>query len=255
VILLRSLLFNLAFYSWTALLGILALPMVLAPRRTVMRFGTWWSGTVLWLARAIAGIDYEFRGKDLMPAGPVIIAMKHQSAWDTLAVPVLISDPAIVLKRELLWIPLYGWYARRAGMIPVDRGAGASALRSMVQRARAIVEAGRPIVIFPEGTRVAVGATRPYHPGVAALYSQLGLPVVPLAVTSGLCWPRRQFLKRPGRIVVEALPSLPPGLDRRLFLTALRTAIEGATEQLLAEARQPGARSADLGPAGTPRRE
>lgn len=236
MILARSMLFNLAFYCWTALLGILSLPMVLAPRRAVMRFGTWWSGTVLWLARAIVGIDYEFRGAGLIPSGSVIIAMKHQSAWDTLAVPVLIGDPAIVLKRELLWIPLYGWYACRAGMIAVDRGAGASALRSMVQRARAIAESGRPIVIFPEGTRVAVGVTRPYHPGVAALYSQLQLPVVPIAVTSGLCWPRRSFLKRPGRILVEALPPLPPGIERRAFLNKLQAAIETATERLVAEA-------------------
>ena len=236
MIVVRSLLFNLAFYGWTALLGVLALPMVLAPRRAVMRFGSWWSGTVLWLARAIAGIDYEFRGANLIPKGPVIIAMKHQSAWDTLAVPVLIGDAAIVLKRELLWIPLYGWYANRAGMIAVDRGAGASALKSMIRRARAVAAAGRPIVIFPEGTRVAVGATRAYQPGVAALYSQLALPVVPVAVTSGLCWPRRRFLKRPGRILVEALPPIPPGLERRQFLTAMQSAIDSATERLTAEA-------------------
>lgn len=237
MIFLRSLLFNLAFYGWTLLLGVLALPMVLAPRRAVMVFGTWWSGTVLSLARAIAGIDYEFRGAELIPKRPVIIAMKHQSAWDTLAVPVLLGDVAIVLKRELLWIPLYGWYANRAGMIAVDRGAGASALKSMLRRARAVALAGRPIVIFPEGTRVAVGASRAYHPGVAALYSQLGFPVVPVAVTSGLCWPRRTFLKRPGCILVEALPPIPPGLDRRAFLTALQSAIDGATERLLAEAK------------------
>ena len=238
MILLRSLLFNLVFYGWTVLLGVLALPMVLAPRRAVMRFGTWWSGSVLWLARVIAGIDYEFRGADRIPRGSVIIAMKHQSAWDTLAVPVLISDAAIVLKRELLWIPLYGWYANRAGMIAIDRGAGASALKSMLRRAQAVAEGGRPIVIFPEGTRVAVGASRAYHPGVAALYTQLGLPVVPVAVTSGLCWPRRTFLKWPGCILVEALPPIPPGLDRRAFLTALQSAIDTATARLTAEARQ-----------------
>ena len=234
---LRSLAFNLCFYGWTLLLGIAALPLLLAPRRTVMRFGTWWSGSVLWLARGLAGIEHEFRGAERIPPGPVIIAMKHQSAWDTLAAPVLIRDPAIVLKRELLWIPLYGWYARKAGMIAVDRGAGASALKSMLRRARAIVLQRRPILIFPEGTRVAVGATRPYHPGVAALYQQLALPVVPVAVTSGLCWPRRRLLKRPGRILVEALPPLPPGLERRQFLRELQARIESATDRLVTEAR------------------
>ncbi|MGH7125233.1 MAG: lysophospholipid acyltransferase family protein [Stellaceae bacterium] len=235
--LLRSLLFNLVFYSWTVVLGIGALPMMLAPRATVMRFGRWWSRTALVLARAIAGIDYELRGAEHLPREPAIIAMKHQSAWDTLAVPALLGDVAVVLKRELLWVPLYGWYAHKAGMIPVDRGAGATALKSMVRRAREVVAERRPIVIFPEGTRTAVGAKRAYHPGVAALYTQLGLPVVPVAVNSGLFWPRRRFLKRPGRIVVEALPPLPPGLDRKAFLAELQSRIETATERLVAGTR------------------
>ena len=233
---LRSALFNLVFYAWTALLAIAALPMLLAPRRAVMSLGRWWSRTVLELARLIAGIAYELRGAEHLPRAPAIIAMKHQSAWDTLAVPALVGDAAIVLKRELLWIPCYGWYAYKAGMIPVDRGAGAPALRAMLGRARAVVAEGRPIVIFPEGTRTAVGATRSYHPGVAALYTQLGLPVVPVAVNSGLFWPRRSFLKRPGRIVVEALAPLPPGLERRTFLAELQSRIETATERLVAEA-------------------
>jgi len=239
VTLLRSLLFNLAFYLWTAFLGIAALPMVLAPRATVMRFGRWWSGTVLALARGIAGIEYELRGAEHLPRGAGIIAMKHQSAWDTLAVPALIGDVAIVLKRELLWIPFYGWYARKAGMIPVDRGAGASALKAMIRRAREIVAQGRPIVIFPEGTRTAVGAKRAYHPGVAALYTQLELAVVPVAVNSGLFWPRRSFVKRAGRIVVEALPPVPAGLERKQFLAELQARIEAATERLVAEGAVP----------------
>ena len=237
MILLRSLLFNLAFYGWTAAVGVAGLPMVLAPRAAVMRFGRWWSRTVLDLARVFAGIDYELRGAEHLPRAPAIIAVKHQSAWDTLAVPALFGDVAIVLKRELLWVPFYGWYAHKAGMIPVDRGAGALALKSMVRRAREVVADGRPIVIFPEGTRTAVGARRPYHPGVAALYTQIGLPVVPVAVNSGLFWPRRSFLKRPGHIVVELLPPLPPGLARKAFLAELQSRIETATERLVAQAR------------------
>jgi 1-acyl-sn-glycerol-3-phosphate acyltransferase len=234
VTLLRSLLFNLTFYAWTTFLGVSALPLLLAPRAVVMGFGRWWSRTVLQLARGIVGIDYELRGTEHLPNEPVIIAMKHQSAWDTLGVPALFGDVAIVLKRELLWIPCYGWYARKAGMVPIDRGAGATALKAMVRRAREVVAERRPIVIFPEGTRTAVGTKRPYHPGVAALYTQLGLPVVPVAVNSGLFWPRRSFLKRPGRIVVQALPPLPPGLDRRAFLAELQSRIETATERLVA---------------------
>ena len=233
---LRSALFNLAFYAWTALVGIAALPMLLAPRAAVMGLGRWWSRTVLGLARVIVGIEYELRGAEYLPRAPAIIAMKHQSAWDTLAVPALFGDVAIVIKRELLWIPCYGWYARKAGMIPVDRGAGPRALRAMVKRARAVLAEGRPIVIFPEGTRTVIGARRGYHPGVAALYTQLELSVVPVAVNSGLFWPRRSFLKRPGRIVVEALAPLPPGLERRTFLSELQSRIETATERLVAEA-------------------
>jgi len=233
---LRSALFNLAFYAWTALVGIAALPLLLAPRAAVMGLGRWWSRTVFGLARVIVGIEYELRGAEHLPRAPAIIAMKHQSAWDTLAAPAVFGDAAIVIKRELLWIPCYGWYARKAGMIPVDRGAGPTALRAMVKRARAVVAEGRPIVIFPEGTRTAVGARRVYHPGVAALYTQLKLPVVPVAVNSGMFWPRRSFLKRPGRIVVEALAPLPPDLERRTFLSELQSRIETATERLVAEA-------------------
>lgn len=238
MILLRSLLFNLFFYLWTAFLGIAALPMVLAPRRWVMALGSWWSGSVLWLARTVAGIDYELRGAEHIPPGAVIVAMKHQSAWDTLATPVLFRDPAIVAKRELFWIPFYGWYVRRAGMIPVDRGAGAAALRKMVQHALRAVALQRPIVIFPEGTRTAVGAQRAYLPGIAALYSRLEIPVVPVALNSGLFWSRRSFLKHPGKIVVEVLPPIPPGWERRRFLAELQERIETATRRLVAEANR-----------------
>jgi 1-acyl-sn-glycerol-3-phosphate acyltransferase len=236
MIVLRSSLFNLVFFAWTALLGIAALPMLLAPRAAVMGLGRLWSWTVLELARLVAGIDYELRGAEHLPHAPAIIAMKHQSAWDTAAAPALFGDAAIVVKRELLLIPCYGWYVRRAGMIPIDRGGGGAALRAMLRQARRVVTEGRPIVIFPEGTRTAVGARRGYHPGVAALYTQLGLPVVPVAVNSGLFWPRRSFLKRPGRIVVEALAPLPPGLERRTFIAELQSRIETATERLVAEA-------------------
>ena len=238
MIILRSLLFNFAFYFWTAFLGLAALPLAFAPRRWTMGFGTWWSGTVLWLARAIAGIDYELRGSEHLPAGSSIIAMKHQSAWDTLATPVLFRDPAIVAKRELFWIPFYGWYVSRAGMIPVDRGAGAMALRKMVQHALRAVALQRPIVIFPEGTRTAVGAQRAYLPGIAALYSRLEIPVVPVALNSGLFWSRRSFLKHPGKIVVEVLPPIPPGWERRRFLAELQERIETATRRLVAEANR-----------------
>src|SRR5690348_2938702 len=162
--------------------------------------------------------------------------MKHQSAWDTLIIPVLLGDPAVVIKRELKLVPFYGWYATRAGSIFVDRKGGASALKDMVAQAKVQVARNRKIVIFPQGTRTAPGEHGPpYHPGVAALYQALGLPLVPAAVNSGLYWGRRAFTKRPGRIVLEFLPPIPPGLPRRQVMAELETRIEAATDRLVAE--------------------
>ncbi len=195
----RALAFNVAFFAWTALLGTIALPVLLMPRRTVMRFGAFWSRGVLFLLRTIVGLDHRIVGFDRIPAGGAIIAMKHQSAWDALILALVFDDPAPIVKRELLLLPIYGWYARRAGSIGIDRKAGAGALRRMVAAARKAVAEGRPIVIFPQGTRVMPGASMPYQPGVFALYRALSLPLVPAAVNSGLFWGRRSFLKRPGR--------------------------------------------------------
>ncbi|MGE0259932.1 MAG: lysophospholipid acyltransferase family protein [Alphaproteobacteria bacterium] len=233
---LRSLAFNAGFVLVTAVLGVLALPLLLAPRRVVMRFGRFWARSVLGLLRATAGLDCEIRGLGNLPDGPYLVAMKHQSAWDTLILPVVLGDPAIVLKRELLWVPFYGWYASRAGSIAIDRGGRAAALRRMLAAARAAAGAGRPVVIFPEGTRTAPGRRQPYQPGVAALYQTLGVPLVPAAVNSGLFWGRRSFLKRGGRITLEFLDPIPPGLPRRRLMPELERRIETATAALEREA-------------------
>ena len=232
----RALAFNFVFFSWTAIIGTLGLPFLLAPRAATMRFGRFWAKSVLVLLKLIVGLSHEIRGLDRIPRSGCIIAMKHQSAWDTLVLPVVLGDPAIVLKRELLLLPFYGWYAARAGSIGIDRKAGAGALRRMLARARAPAAAGRPIVIFPEGTRVAPGERRPYQPGAAALYQALALPLVPAAVNSGLYWGRRSFVKRPGRIVLEFLDPIPPGRTRPRVMAELERRIEAATTALLREA-------------------
>jgi len=232
----RALLFNVAFFGWTAIAGTVGLPFLLAPRTATMKFGRFWSRGVLVLLRIIVGLDYQIRGLDRVPRDGCIIAMKHQSAWDTLILPVVLGDPACVLKRELLLLPIYGWYAARAGSIAIDRKAGAAALRQLVAAARPIATQGRPIVIFPEGTRVAPGAHLPYQPGVAALYQALALPLVPAAVNSGLFWGRRSFLKRPGRITLEFLEPIPPGRTRRRVMAELERRVETATAILLREA-------------------
>jgi 1-acyl-sn-glycerol-3-phosphate acyltransferase len=201
-----------------------------------MRFGRFWARCALALLKAIVGLDGEIRGREHLPAGPAIIAMKHQSAWDTLILPVVLGDPAVVLKRELLLLPFYGWYALRAGSIAIDRKGGAGALRHMVAAARRAAAAGRKVVIFPEGTRTAPGRRLPYQGGVAALYQALRLPVVPAAVNSGLYWGRRSFRKRRGRIVLAFLDPIAPGLPRREMMAQLETRIEAATAALEREA-------------------
>lgn len=238
MILIRSLLFQCSFYLWTTLCAFAGLPFLLTPRLWMMRFGTNWSRVALWLLKITVGLDHEISGLENLPAGPVLIAMKHQSAWDTFAAPVLFHLPAMVIKRELGYVPFYGWYALKAGMIPVDRSGGGKALLRMVEDCKAALAAGRPILIFPEGTRSAVGAAVRYQAGVAALYSALDIPLVPVAVNSGLFWGRRAFFKRPGRITVEILPAIAPGGDRRRVLKELEGQIETATAALVAAAQR-----------------
>jgi 1-acyl-sn-glycerol-3-phosphate acyltransferase len=236
VILLRSLAFNLAVWLWTALAGGVALPLLALPRRASVRFGRLWSLGALGLLRLLVGLDYEVRGSARLPRGGALVAMKHQSAWDAVILPLVLDDPAIIVKRELFLLPIYGWYMARVGMIMIDRRAGATALRHIVERSQRAVATGRPIVIFPQGTRVAPGAHAPYQPGVAALYRALALPLVPVALNSGTFWGRRSFLKRPGRIILEFLDPIPPGRPRRQLMTELETRIEAATAALEAEA-------------------
>ena len=228
----RSLLFNLLFFAWTAVMFLLSLPALLLPAGATWALGRVWVHGVVLLLRLVVGLSHEVRGREHRLERAALFAAKHQSAWDTLIFALLLDRPAIVLKQELLNVPLFGWYMRKCRMIPVDRKGRAKALKQMSAAARDRAAAGRPILIFPEGTRVAPGQHRDYHPGVAALYGALGLPVVPVALNSGLYWGRRSFHKRPGRIVVEFLPPIPAGLERREFMGRLETAIEGAANRL-----------------------
>ncbi|HTV43825.1 MAG TPA: lysophospholipid acyltransferase family protein [Stellaceae bacterium] len=232
----RAFAFNLLIVAWTVALGTVGLPLLLAPRATAMAFGRFWARGVLWLLRVVVGLDHRIRGFDRIPANGCIVAMKHQSAWDALILPIVLGDPAVIVKRELLFLPFYGWYAARAGSIGIDRKGGARALRRIVAAARPVAAARRPVVIFPQGTRVAPGTLAPYQPGVAALYQALGLPLVPAAVNSGLFWGRRAFVKRPGRITLEFLEPIPPGWPRRRLMAELEQRIETATAMLEREA-------------------
>lgn len=234
--LVRSIVFAAIFYSWSMFLSPLYAPFMLLPRRGFWFMSWMWVRSCLFLVETVAGIRYEVRGRENLPPGPFIIASKHQSAWDTLIYNKLFEDCAYVLKRELFWFPFFGWFLWRVGMVGIDRAGGAKTLKSLVRQVRKRLADGRTIIIFPQGTRTAPGAERPYLPGVSALYMQTGAPVVPVALNSGMFWPRRRFLKRPGVIVVEFLPPVPPGLGRRDFERVLRERIEPAARRLEAEA-------------------
>jgi 1-acyl-sn-glycerol-3-phosphate acyltransferase len=234
----RSALFNLALWAWTAVMLIAALPWLAFPPRFMLAHSRAWMRGVQFLLAAIVGLDYEIRGEAASRVRPAIFAFKHQSAWETLAIHLLLERAAIALKRELTQIPLFGWTLLHSGMIRIDRQGGPRALRGLIEGGRAALARGMPIVIFPEGTRLPPGEHRPYHPGVAALYRHLDCPVVPVALNSGVFWSRRGFVKRPGRIVVEFLPPIEPGLERKAFMAELRDRLEPATERLIAEARR-----------------
>ncbi len=234
---LRSTLFNVVFYLNLFVFLVIGSPLLFAPRRWAMAGLKFWARTSIWWLRVLLGIGLEIRGREHVPDGAILVAGKHQSLFETFALLPLFDDPAMVLKRELLFIPLFGWFGTKFEMIPVDRGAGATALRRLVERAAREVRDGRQILIFPEGTRRPPGAPPAYRPGAAALYLRLGVPCVPMALNSGLFWPRRQPMRGPGVIVMEFLPALPPGLSRAEFAKALEEAIEPAAARLMSESK------------------
>ena len=233
---LRAAAFNIGFYGMTILVLVLCVPLLLAPWRVLAGLGKIWVRFMLVWLRLTCGVRHELRNWEGLPAdGRCIIAAKHQSAWETLALWLLLDNPAVVLKVELTRIPIWGPCAVKIGQVPVDRKGGAKAMRRMLALCHGRLDEGRPIVIFPQGTRVAPGAKAPYQPGVVGLYRELAVPVYPVALNSGLFWGRNSFAKRPGTIVVEVLEPIPPGLDRRALLRALEDAIEPATARLEAE--------------------
>jgi 1-acyl-sn-glycerol-3-phosphate acyltransferase len=245
----RSVLFNALFYGNLIVHMVVALPALVLPYPILLTFIRSYARTSLWLLRIVCGIAVEWRGFDKIPRGGCIIACKHQSAWETFALYAVLRDPAYILKRELMWIPLFGWYTWKAGLIPIDRSAGLAALKRMTARAQKELQRARQVIIFPEGTRRPPGAEPVYKPGVAYLYSQTGVACVPLALNSGLFWPRRSLRRVPGTIVVEALEPIPPGLDRHAFLARLEDALEAVTTRLVQESeiRHQGSRVSDQG--------
>lgn len=235
LILLRSIAFNTLFYLNTVLYLIAALPTFFMPYRAIVAVAKSWGRTNLVLLRVVAGIDCEIRGRDKIPKGPIIVAAKHQSAWETFALLPLLDNPVFILKRELQWLPIFGWLTVKGRMVPVRRGGGSQALAAMIERARIELADNRQLIIFPEGTRRPAGAEARYKVGVAHLYAAEGVPCVPIALNSGLFWPRRSLRRIPGTVVAEILDPIPPGLDKDVFFERLRNDIETATARLIAE--------------------
>lgn len=234
--LIRSFIFNVLFFGVSSLISLMLTFTLPFPRRVLHKGITAWMALTMWSLKIIVGLSSEVRGRENIPDGPVVLACKHQSAWETGIFFLLVDDPAYVLKKELLSIPFYGWLLRKDKMVAIDRDGGASALKQMVRDSRQAIEDGRQLVVFPEGTRSEPGAKLPYHPGVAAIYKQAGVPVVPVALNSGLFWARRSFAKKPGKIIIEFLEPLPPGMDRKTFMSELENRVEDASNRLIAEA-------------------
>ena len=233
---LRSILFNIAFYLALIVVMLVGTPAFLMTRFAVFAVARAWGRTSLWLLDKICGLKVEFRGLENIPQGGFVIAAKHQSIWETFALLLFFRDFSFVLKRELRWIPYFGWYTVKAEQIAIDRKRGSSALSQVTRSTAAFVSAGRQVFVFPEGTRRAAGAAPAYKFGVAHVCCETGAHCLPVALNSGLFWARRSFLRRPGTVIVEFLPVMLPGKDKQAFLKELQTVIETTTDRLLAEA-------------------
>lgn len=231
----RSGLFNILFFSWTGFVILfLWVFMPVTPPKFRSIISVWPKGCFALLR--ILGITFEMRGLENIPRKAVVFSIKHQSVWETIFFLWHHKDNAYVMKSELSRLPFWGWYMKKSSHILVDRKGGARSIRNMLTKAKIILKTGRSIAIFPEGTRMPPGVIGKFHPGIAAIYTQLNVTVVPVAVNSGIFWPRRQFLKKSGKIVIEFLPPIKPGIDRKKFMQDLHERISVATKKLEKEA-------------------
>ena len=236
MLVLRSALFNLLFYLNLLALMVFGLPTLLFGRGAIMRLAALWGRSSLVLLRLVCGLDIEVRGREHLRSGATIVAAKHQSLWEVFVLPTILPDFTYVLKRELSRIPLFGLYVTRAGQIAIDRARGRAALAQICQAAGRVFADGRQFIIFPEGTRRPPAAPPNYKFGVSFIYGETATRCVPVALNSGLFWPRRSFLRRPGTVVIEFLEPIEPGLERAQFLRLLEQRIEAASDRLLHEA-------------------
>ncbi len=239
MLLLRSIAFNGAFYGWTFLCSVLFLPVLALPRYFILRAANLWVIGVVWICKHVLGLHIKIIGQEKLLRMPAILAIKHQSTWETIIFHYFLSDPAIILKKELLWIPFFGWYLKKLQMVPLSRSKkrGMQDLKNLLKKAEKAVGRGQPVLIFPEGTRSKPGQKTKYQSGIASLYLHLKLPVIPVAHNAGLFWPRRGFIKYPGCITLIMLDPIEPGLSRQEFMRILEKKIESKTNELIREGR------------------
>lgn len=230
---LRHYLFQTLFILWNIILSVGCFWLLLLPRSVMLRFTRFYLHGVRLLFKYVAGTDFQIIGLEHLPETPCIIAAKHLAPWETMILPLLGRSPAIVLKRELMRIPLWGWYARKYGNVPVDRNGGGKAMTRMLAAAEKVIAANRDLLIFPQGTRLHLGEWKTYKIGVAGLYQRLQVPILPVALNSGIFWSRDGRLRQTGTITVEFLPPIPPGLDRTVMMKRLQNGIETASNRLV----------------------
>ncbi|MCR6502634.1 1-acyl-sn-glycerol-3-phosphate acyltransferase [Shinella sp. CPCC 101442] len=236
MIALRSVLFNTVFYmNLIAQMIVMTPPYFLLPRKKSYAIAKNWARSNHWLFAKIVGTTFEVEGLENIPKGGYIFAPKHQSFWDAYAPLPWLEDPLYILKRELTWIPLFGWYLKKQRMVAVDRSARGKAMAAVMERTKTEMNAGRQLIIYPEGTRRPPGAAPEYKYGIARLYRDLQVPVVPVVMHPGLFWPRRKFIRYPGHFKVQILPAIQPGMDPDAFLAHLIDVMETASDRLLVE--------------------
>ncbi|PZO88888.1 MAG: 1-acyl-sn-glycerol-3-phosphate acyltransferase [Micavibrio aeruginosavorus] len=240
----RSVIFNILFYGiWAPFICLSLLPTLLMPRAVTLWVAEIFQHGAHVLMKYVLGLDYELRGLEHRPKDGTsyLVAAKHYSAYETLKLFVFFKDPAVILKRELLSVPVFGWYLRKLEVVAIDRGSRTDAMNSLYAGARKVRDQARPITIYPQGTRVAVDATtkeKPYKGGIIKLYKELDIPIYPLATNSGLYWPRNAFWKKSGKVIFEFLPPIQPGLPPEEAMRIMEEAIETASNRLVAEGRR-----------------
>lgn len=234
----RSAIFNCSFYLANAIIMVFWLPsFFILSKKNRWKIVKLWSISLLWLQYIIVGTNFDFRGVENIPAGAnLLVAGKHQSAWETYTLVLFFDDPAYILKRSLMRLPLFGWYAANMQTVPIDRGRGSVALASITKNATAMMaKSPRQIIIYAEGTRKLAGAPAKYKYGITHLYNTMNTPVLPVALNSGLFWARESFLRYPGTILLEFMPPIKPGLKKEVFAKKLQKIIEAKTLEQMKE--------------------